>query len=248
MNLIEIIATASVIGLAGSLHCVGMCGPIILALPFENSTWLSRITHNGVYYLGKALTYAIMGFAIGLMGSAVFPKHWQQWISIATGVFILLFTWVPKWLPSLSSGKFNSWVIQSMGEWMRKSGIKAQFIVGFLNGLLPCGLVYMALAASVPAGGAFQSALFMFVFGVGTVPLLFILSLSKDTLQFSYRAKLQKAIPYLTTVLAILFILRGLSLGIPLLSPDMNKMENMGKMKHNMHSELIQLKSEGLCH
>lgn len=250
MNPIEIISTAAVLGIAGSLHCVGMCGPIILALPFQHDTWASRLGNNAVYYVGKALTYALMGFGIGFMGSAVFPKGWQQWISIGTGLLILIMTWAPRLFSTTSQGKFNVWVIQSMGGWMRKSGLKSQFIVGFLNGLLPCGLVYMALAASVPAGGAIQSALFMFVFGIGTVPLLFALSLSKDMVQFSFRAKLQKALPYLTTVVALLFILRGLSLGIPFLSPDMDKMERMGTMKaQEQHSSAVSsMANEGLCH
>jgi sulfite exporter TauE/SafE len=225
----------------------------MLALPFENNTWLNRFISNGIYFLGKALTYAIMGFAIGLMGAVVFPKGFQQWVSIGTGVLILIMTWLPKLFKSNSSNAFNDKVIQTMSAWMKKRGTFAQFVLGLLNGLLPCGLVYMALAASITAGGAWQSALFMFVFGWGTVPLLFLIGISKQSLNFKYRARLNKAVPYVTTVLALLFILRGLSLGIPFLSPDMEKMEKMGKkgmmpksQTEQMHSEAIS--KEALCH
>lgn len=253
MDLLPLLSTAIVIGLAGSVHCVGMCGPIMLALPFENSTWFSRIKSNGVYFLGKSITYAVLGFVIGLMGSAVFPKGWQQWVSIGTGVLILMMTWMPKLFKSNKSNVFNDKVIVSMQLWMKKRGTIAEFVLGFLNGLLPCGLVYMALAASITAGGAWQSALFMFVFGWGTVPLLFLIGISKQSLNFKFRAKLNKAIPYVTTILAILFILRGLSLGIPFLSPDMEKMEKMGKMKNEQMMQKSQdmqsaVVSEPLCH
>lgn len=251
--MITILTTALIFGLAGSLHCVGMCGPIMLALPFENDTWLNRFISNGIYFFGKALTYAAMGFGIGLMGAVVFPKGFQQWVSIGTGILILVMTWLPKLFKSNSSNAFNDKVIQTMSTWMKKRGTYAQFVLGLLNGLLPCGLVYMALAASITAGGAWQSALFMFVFGWGTVPLLFLISISKQSLNFKYRARLNKAVPYVTTVLALLFILRGLSLGIPFLSPDMEKMEKMGKkgmmpksQTEQMHSQVIS--KEEVCH
>lgn len=237
MNLFEILIAGSVLGLAGSLHCVGMCGPIILALPFNETTWLSRFTSNAVYFLGKALTYAVLGLFIGLMGTAIFPKQWQQAISIGSGVFILAMTWLPKMVNSSSTSKFQKKVISGIAIWMRKKGYAAQFIVGLLNGFLPCGMVYMALAASLTAGGALKSSFFMFVFGLGTAPLLFIIGISKKAMSLKFRKAFNTSLPYVTTVLAILFILRGLSLGIPMLSPDLSKapQSHMEMHEHSHH-------------
>ena len=230
MSFPEIIVSALIIGLAGSIHCVGMCGPIMLALPFDQDSWLNRFISNFIYFSGKALTYALMGLALGLMGSTVFPKEWQQWLSIGSGVLILIMTWLPKLFKSSTPSAFQTKVVQTMGVWMKKRGLFAQFVLGGINGLLPCGLVYMALAASVSAGGILKSGLFMFVFGIGTMPLLFLIGISRQTLGFKFRNRLSKAIPYVATILALLFILRGLSLGIPFLSPDMAKMSKMEMM------------------
>jgi uncharacterized protein len=231
MSFPEIIVSAFIIGLAGSIHCVGMCGPIMLALPFDHDSWFNRFISNLIYFTGKALTYALMGFAIGLMGAVVFPKQWQQWVSIGSGVLILVMTWIPKLFKSNSTSAFQAKVVQSMQVWMKKRGLFAQFILGGINGLLPCGLVYVALAASVSAGGVLRSGLFMFIFGIGTMPLLFLIGISRQTLGFKFRNTLSKAIPYVATVLALLFILRGLSLGIPFISPDMEKMSKMELMQ-----------------
>jgi len=231
MSFPEIIVSALIIGLAGSIHCVGMCGPIMLALPFDQDNWLNRFISNFVYFIGKALTYAFMGLALGFMGASVFPKEWQQWISIGSGVLILLLIWLPILFKSKSQSAFQAKIVKTMGIWMKKRGLFAQFVLGGINGLLPCGLVYVALAASVSAGGVLQSGLFMFVFGLGTMPLLFLIGISRQTLGFKFRNTLNKAIPYVATILALLFILRGLSLGIPFISPDFAKMEKMEMMK-----------------
>lgn len=237
MNIIEIISAGMVFGLAGSLHCVGMCGPIVMALPFSESSWFSRLTSNVIYFTGKALTYAIMGFAIGLVGLTFIPKGFQQWVSIGSGIIILVMTWAPKLIKSNVGSSINSKLAKLMSSYMKETSLSKHLILGLLNGALPCGMVYMALAASITAGGVWQSALFMFVFGLGTVPLLFLIGVSKQAFSFKRRKMLQNSIPYIATVLALLFILRGLSLGIPFLSPDLDKM-NINKAAQS-HSEVV---------
>ena len=227
MLMSEVVGAGFILGFAGSLHCVGMCGPIIIANPYQSESWLKRFGSTLIYFIGKASTYAILGLIVGLIGVSVIPKAWQQTISIATGIFMLMMIWVPRLVKSSSSPSFiHSFVIKKMSHWIKSTSIFSQLILGSLNGLLPCGLVYMALAASLTTSDTMSSSVFMFVFGLGTMPLLFGLGVSKQAISFSFRHKLAAFVPVITTLLALLFILRGLSLGIPFLSPDLNQMGN----------------------
>ncbi|HOW32340.1 MAG TPA: sulfite exporter TauE/SafE family protein, partial [Bacteroidales bacterium] len=102
------------------------------------------------------------------------------------------------------------------------------FLIGLLNGLLPCGLVYIAIAGSIGSGSALMGAIYMALFGLGTMPMLLAINLSGGFISTSLRKKINKLIPILVIIVGILFILRGLSLGIPYISPSEEKI----KMKY----------------
>ena len=90
-----------------------------------------------------------------------------------------------------------------------------------INGLLPCGMVYVALAASLNFHEVQNSVLFMTAFGAGTFPMMMLLTIVGHRLSFSLRSTIRKAVPYLMTTMAVLLILRGMNLGIPFISPIM---------------------------
>lgn len=94
--------------------------------------------------------------------------------------------------------------------------------MGLLNGLLPCGLVYVACAGATATGHPWSGARYMLVFGAGTVPLMLAISLSGRLVPSALRLKLRQAVPICILLVAALLILRGLSLGIPYLSPDLS--------------------------
>lgn len=96
-------------------------------------------------------------------------------------------------------------------------------MIGILNGFLPCGLVYLALAASLATGTLVGSVVYMAVFAVGTFPVMMAISLGGGLIPVSFRQKAAKAIPVFVFAIGVLFILRGLNLGIPYISPKISQ-------------------------
>lgn len=215
-----LIYTAFVLGLSGSLHCVGMCGPIALALPLTARERLAMWVEVGVYHAGRISTYALLGFVFGLLGQGVALIGWQKNISIGLGVLILLgvifswsiehqlvkIGWVKKGLARLK---------QQLGKYLRMNTKSAVFRVGMLNGLLPCGLVYVALFGAVSTGHYLVGAGYMLAFGLGTIPLLFSLMIMQKRIPLSWKHVLQKLSPLVLVVVAILLIYRGIRLEVP---------------------------------
>jgi uncharacterized protein len=217
---IALLTTALVTGVLGSAHCIGMCGPIALSLPVGPQ--LNRHLAIFLYNIGRALTYAALGVIPGLLGNSLHYAGWSQWISIGLGIALLLFvilgfgkkveTYTAR-LPLLKK------VRTKIGVLFGKQSYNNLFYIGLLNGLLPCGLVYTALLLAIGTGSVLYAALFMFIFGLGTIPAMFALSSFAHLIKSPLRAKLNKLVPYMLALVAILLIIRGLNLGIPLLSP-----------------------------
>lgn len=217
------LATAFLLGLLGSLHCAGMCGPLALALPPTGHTsrtlLLGRFAYNG----GRIVTYMLLGVLFGSLGQGLAWAGWQRWLSIAAGVAILIgalaSTKVVLGLPAIAAvGKLKS----AFGWLLKQRTVGSVFLLGTLNGLLPCGLVYAACAGATATGSVAVGALFMGAFGLGTVPMMLGLSLAGPRLQAGLRFKLQRLIPVGLTIVGVLLVLRGLELGIPYVSPAAN--------------------------
>ncbi len=208
----------------GSFHCVGMCGPIALAIPLKTTSWLARISGGVIYNLGRALTYAFMGAIFGLLGRGLVMSGFQQWVSVIMGAIMILSVITP----SIYKNRFNAEkglfsfvgkVKLSLGKLFTQRSYGSLFLIGLLNGLLPCGLVYVAIAAAIATGSSTGGALFMFLFGLGTLPMMLAISLIGNLITLELRKKITRLIPYAIVFIGVLFVLRGLSLGIPFLSP-----------------------------
>jgi sulfite exporter TauE/SafE len=227
-----VIWLAFITGLVGSLHCAGMCGPIALSLPFSEEQNRSTIVSGRLLYnLGRVITYAIMGGVMGAVGSAIGWFGWQQYLSIAAGAFIIL--WVLLRYTPLK-GHLPAWEMpfaKSFKRLFKSSRPISLFGIGFLNGFLPCGLVYVALAGAVATGEALNGAMYMAFFGLGTYPLMFILSLGMTWKGLQQRLAMRKLIPWMAAVIGILFIVRGMNLGIPYLSPKMTQNHNQTEVE-----------------
>ncbi|HRG59432.1 MAG TPA: sulfite exporter TauE/SafE family protein [Bacteroidia bacterium] len=216
--------TALTIGLMGSLHCVGMCGPIALAVPlqskFQSIRWLGSLN----YLLGKAITYSLLGLFSGAFAKLFEVTGFQRYVSLIAGILILfIFLLQQFWQENTFLAQLNlNWVkalkIQ-FNKFIVQKNLLSSLVIGLINGILPCGLVYMAMAGAVGAGGWWQSMFYMFLFGIGTMPLLFAMMLFKNKVSILYRKLFQKLIPTFTIVIAVLLIVRGLNLGIPYFSP-----------------------------
>jgi hypothetical protein len=223
-------ATAVMLGLVGSLHCAGMCGPLALALPVprpSTSPWLSPsaafVLGRFSYNSGRIVTYCLLGMIFGLFGRSLALAGVQRWVSILMGAALIagLFASarIALWKPVyVAVGRLKA----GMGVLLRQPSIASLGVLGLLNGLLPCGLVYVACAGATATGGTFSGAAYMALFGIGTLPMMLAISLSGRIVPFSWRLKLRGAIPVSVFLVATLLILRGMSLGIPYVSPNLS--------------------------
>jgi uncharacterized protein len=225
--MIQLFFVAFMIGIVGSFHCVGMCGPLALALPLSNNSVAAKLTGAFIYNAGRIVTYAVFGLLFGIIGQTAALFGFQQWLSIGTGVFILLFIIMPKKykIQTVAENYTNGFFarIRSMlGSLFTQKNNSSLFVIGLLNGLLPCGLVYMAVAGAIAAGDTVSSILFMAAFGLGTLPIMWSIAFFGNYVGISLRQKIRRAYPYMMALMACLLILRGMGLGIPYVSPKMN--------------------------
>ena len=214
--------TAFILGFFGSLHCAGMCGPLALALPVTGNSPSGFVSGRVAYNLGRIVTYVLLGFVFGLVGRALFLAGIQRWLSITLGLLLIVGLFASRrlalWRPVTALVEKLKFGMSSL---LRQRSLAALVLLGLLNGLLPCGLVYVACAGAAATGGILAGAGYMAAFGLGTVPMMLTIGLSGRLFPVSLRLKLRKAIPVSVFLLGALLILRGMSLGIPYVSPDL---------------------------
>lgn len=222
------------LGLASSLHCVGMCGPIAFSLGLNPTNKLDFTLRNLTYQLGRVTTYAFLGALLGIVGYTVSFAGLQNPLSIAVGLMMILMAILPKNLSESNLGikPFSKLLYQikiSLGKFLRRKNYSSLYMTGLLNGLLPCGAVYAALTGSMAMGSIHGGAIFMAFFGLGTIPLMFASVIAGNIITLQTRQKILKFLPYLMILLGILFILRGLQLNIPYISPSPGSLEINGE-------------------
>lgn len=209
------------IGLLGSLHCIGMCGPLAFAVPLRHPGWAYLVWNKLIYQLGRLVSYCFLGALVGLVGKQIWQAGIQQSISVLTGVLILLAACsrlfkIPflKQTPLKILNPFNK-----LFNYAFKHKLN-HLIIGMINGLLPCGFVYLALAGALNTESIQQGIIYMFWFGVGTIPLMLGAAIIVGFSGFTFRRSLNKVVPYAMLILGFWFLLRGLELNIPYLSPQ----------------------------
>lgn len=215
------------LGFVGSFHCIGMCGPIALTLPVQHLTGVKKLAGMLLYNAGRITAYALLGIIFGWLGKQLYLGGLQQWLSVITGIVLLLAVLVKYthtgWrrggaLPTVFTSKIKS----ALGSLLRQQRFRTLFAIGFLNGLLPCGLVYLAIAGAIATGGVLQGALFMAAFGAGTLPAMAGVTWFSHLVTLSVRNRMRSLIPVVISIMGVLLILRGLNLGIPYISPAMS--------------------------
>ena len=219
MNYLEL---AFFMGLLGSIHCAVMCGPLLIALQGNAVVSWKTVFNKFLYQFGRIATYGLLGLLLGLIGNLAALKGWQQGFSMITGcLLIVLAIFYFFGNKSAMITKFQTKAIQPfakyMGKWLYRPG--GSFFAGILNGLLPCGMVYMALASAVNANSIQNSVLFMLFFGLGTLPLIFIFSFLGNFIKPFFKRGFARMLPVFFMIMGIWFILRGANLDIPYLSP-----------------------------
>lgn len=211
--------SAFLLGFLGSLHCVGMCGPIALALPRTEQRW-GAAAGALLYNLGRILTYLLLGLIIGAFGRGLFLAGVQAWFSVLLGALLIVVALLSlnvegyiKQIPIVH--QLQNWVSRSMAKLLQKEGLATHFYIGALNGLLPCGLVYVAVAGAVLSDSWVQSALYMGGFGAGTLPLMLSTALAGQFINLNWRQKLRRLSPVLLGLFGLYFMARGINFHLP---------------------------------
>jgi sulfite exporter TauE/SafE len=217
--------TAFLFGLISSFHCIGMCGPIAMMLPVERNNPTKKVAQIITYHLGRLTAYGSIGLLFGLLGKGLFLAGIQQQMSVIIGIAMIVVIVTPEKVfaqYNFSKPVFR-WISkmkQTLGSHFKNKSYKSLFIIGLLNGLLPCGMVYVALFGAIAMQSAGFGVLYMLLFGLGTVPMMSVVVYVNSFLTVPFRNKIQKVIPYVGVIIGVLFILRGLGLGIPYVSPS----------------------------
>jgi sulfite exporter TauE/SafE len=217
--------TAFFFGLISSFHCIGMCGPIAMMLPVDRNNPTKKVTQIFTYHIGRLTAYGTIGLIFGLVGKGFFMAGIQQNLSILIGVAMIAVILIPE--KTFTKYNFSkpvfaliSKIKATLGSQFRNKSYKSLFTIGLLNGFLPCGMVYVALFGAIAMQNAGFGVLYMVLFGLGTVPMMSSVVYINSYLTLPIRNKIQKVIPYVAILIGVLFILRGLGLGIPYVSPS----------------------------
>lgn len=217
-------AAAFLVGLAGSLHCVGMCGPLAMVVPLNGNKWGSILSYN----ISRILVYIALGFLFGNLGARLSFLESGQRISLVLGIAVLVFFVVPFIFPGVSLfQKWNSRVTQMYGKLagpiMRKRGWASPIWMGAINGVLPCGLIYVSLAGAAATGSGVNGAFLLGAIGLGTLPaMVSMMALRKHFKSWMQRSS-RLALPIIAGLLGVSLVVRGLNLDIPYLSPKVEK-------------------------
>lgn len=222
--MITLFITALIMGAVGTFHCIGMCGPLALALPVVTDNSTSRFFSTLLYNLGRVTTYSILGAFFGIAGSSIAFFGYQQGLSVTLGIVIIIFILLPKKIFARKNMLMRIFekIRASLSKLFIRKNYHSVYFIGLLNGLLPCGLVYLAIAGAISTGSVLKSSLFMAAFGLGTLPVMWSIAFFGGFISIRVRQGIKKLYPYVMFAMAVLLIIRGLGLNIPYLSPSVS--------------------------
>lgn len=216
--------TALIFGLISSFHCIGMCGPIAMMIPVDRNNAAKRVFQIFLYHLGRLTAYGMLGLFFGILGKGLFLAGLQQQLSVLVGILMILFVIIPE--KKMAQYNFSkpiyrliSKVKSHLGAQFKRKSLDALFTMGLLNGFLPCGMVYAALFGAIAMQNEWLGATYMLLFGIGTIPMMSAVVLIANFITLPVRNKIQKMIPIMVFIIGSLFIVRGMGLDIPYLSP-----------------------------
>lgn len=243
-----LLITALVLGFTSNFHCIGMCGPIAMAIPLDRSSNVTKIWGILQYNFGRILSYALLGILIGSIGITLDTIGFLQMLSVVSGILMIIYAWNKQLssllkLPSFGAS-LQGMITKAFGQTMRKNHFLKLTFLGILNGLLPCGMVFLALANALLLGSPLKGSMGMALFGIATLPAMIAVGFAANSISGSLRIKLTKAVPYLLTLVGTLVVLRGMNMNIPMISPKI-------ELKKQELTEKRQLRHEvemSCCH
>lgn len=230
--MIVLILSALSLGFLGSFHCIGMCGPIALTLPVQHLNGWRKMTGILLYNIGRISAYALMGMLFGWLGRQFYLGWMQQWLSIGLGGLLLMMVLLQYMGKGVIPNGITGPLKRVLGSLLQRRRFSTLFGIGFFNGLLPCGLVYLGIAGAVATGSIWKGALFMAAFGAGTLPAMAAVTWFSHLVSLRVRSQAKKVLPFVVIAMALLLIMRGMNLGIPYISPIMQPQHEQCCHKH----------------
>jgi len=203
-------------GIFGSFHCVAMCGPLLAAMPYVGHSAWKVLFQIIIYQIGRILMYGLLGMAAGFIGSGFNFIGLQQTLSAVTGIALILiglshFGTIKMAKPTIGSTMFYRTIVRLLGQYINKP--LGGFAAGAINGLLPCGIIYIALGQAINLPEAWQASEFMLIFGLGTTPLLLITAMFPVV--FRKTRLYMGFLPILFLLSGSILLARGLNVNIP---------------------------------
>ncbi len=223
--------SALLLGLISSLHCAAMCAPLQVMVISQGSSQAHK-KHVFYYHTARICTYAFLGAFAGLLGKGLGIQAWQQEASLLSGLFLLA-GFAAFYLLKLDRKLLKilfPYLNRMRGTLAKNKGFSLVYFggSGMVNGLLPCGMVYLALFPAMASDTWWLATGYMVLFGLGTLPTLLLANMSGIRFLQTRGLWLQKAIPVFVVLTAFLLIVRGMDLGIPYLSPKIPNEINAG--------------------
>jgi hypothetical protein len=221
---LQLFISALLLGGISSFHCVGMCGAFAFSIPTHHLSPAKKIVAILLYNIGRITTYSMFGLLFGLVGRQISLSGFQQWFSIIAGIIVLIIviqSLLKKpvfHLPGYS--KILNSITKLISAFVGKRSLGSIYLLGVANGLLPCGLVYVAITGALAAGTISGATGFMAAYGLGTLPAMFTLSYFNFIISISMRNTMKRAVPFVVAAMGVLLILRGMGLGIAYISPS----------------------------
>lgn len=202
-------------GLISSIHCIGMCGPIALAIPVRTESKWRRLAGSLIYNTGRTFTYGCLGMIVGTIGTSLSWLGFLRYGSVIIGGLMLgSVLWPAAVTRHMHFPAFWTQIVaglkQRMGKALKQGNPSGTLVLGMLNGLIPCGLVYMALVSSVATGSVVGGGIFMLLFGLGTIPAMAGIGLAGQLLTPALRTRFRKLTPVLIAVAGIWLMARGI--------------------------------------
>lgn len=221
-----------IFGLVSTLHCLGMCGPLAIAIPAKVKS--NKFLFGLLYQIGRISVYTSIGVSVFFIGYSFSLFHLQQTLTIFLGISLILYAVVT--FMSSKNGLFLDFYSKYIGRFFNKIWnlpfVASSLLLGVLNGLLPCGAIYIAAVYCASLQSVGESILYMILFGIGTSPIFIA---AWVFFKKSQQLKLKKLIivyKFLPLIIGVLMVLRGANLGIPYLSPELEKVNGHTEVKN----------------
>ena len=204
------------LGVVSSVHCLGMCGPLVLSIGprLDRTARTTQVARLLLYHGGRVATYTLLAIPAGLAGRMLWVQGLGRAVAIAAAIALIAAAMGMRGLQTFGavarlSASAAGRACAAAARWRRSRPALGAVAAGAANGLLPCGMVYAAVVVAAASGTVANAFSTMVGFGVGTMPALVALSMSAASLPLGFRSRLQRLTPVVLLLAAALLLVRA---------------------------------------